>query len=73
MNLQETADFIITDIDTFDKQCAETEYTDTDQVWDLLSEIRSNLKSALINEAHKKHGGAAGSFEGCSLCQEVEK
>ena len=37
----------VIDIDAFDAQCGDIEYTDTDQVWQLLNDIRDNMKEVI--------------------------
>lgn len=46
-DLRETAQRIVEHIEIFDKQCAETQYTDTGMVWELLDAFRADLKLAL--------------------------
>ena len=46
MTLEQIAKAIADEIDAFDKQCAETEYTDTGQVWELLHDWRKRLRES---------------------------
>jgi hypothetical protein len=46
-DLERVARLVVTQIETFDAQCAAAEYTDTGDVWCLLHNWRTALSAAL--------------------------
>ncbi len=49
-----TAKGIIESIEEFDRDCEESQYTDTEVVWDLLLWIRDSLKEGLAPDEEEK-------------------
>ena len=53
-NVQMLLASILGHIEKFDRQCKRAEYTDTDQVWELLYAIRGQAQDALKELRRKK-------------------